>query len=47
MVMAVMLLGLSVNGHEYVDLGLPSGTKWAICNVGANAPEKKTGAKGN
>ena len=22
-------------GHEYVDLGLPSGTKWAICNVGA------------
>ena len=36
-----------VNGHEYVDLGLPSGIKWAICNVGANAPEKKTGAKGN
>lgn len=23
------------NGHEYVDLGLPSGTKWATCNVGA------------
>lgn len=21
--------------HEYVDLGLPSGTKWATCNVGA------------
>ena len=23
------------NGHEYVDLGLPSGLKWATCNVGA------------
>jgi len=23
------------NGHEYVDLGLPSGTMWAKCNVGA------------
>ena len=27
------------NGHEYVDLGLPSGTLWATCNVGANKPE--------
>lgn len=26
----------TLNGHEYVDLGLPSGTKWATCNVGAN-----------
>ena len=26
--------------HEYVDLGLPSGTKWATCNVGANSPEE-------
>lgn len=25
------------NGHEYVDLGLPSGTKWAKCNVGATS----------
>lgn len=25
--------------HEYVDLGLPSGTLWATCNVGANCPE--------
>lgn len=24
-----------VDGHEYVDLGLPSGLKWATCNVGA------------
>ncbi len=23
------------NGHEYVDLGLPSGTLWAKCNIGA------------
>ena len=26
--------------HEYVDLGLPSGTLWATCNVGANAAEE-------
>ena len=26
--------------HEWVDLGLPSGTLWAACNVGANAPEE-------
>ena len=25
---------------EYVDLGLPSGTLWATCNVGANSPEE-------
>lgn len=28
------------NGHEYVDLGLPSGLKWATCNVGATQPEE-------
>lgn len=27
------------NGHDYVDLGLPSGTLWATMNIGANAPE--------
>ena len=27
------------NGHDYVDLGLPSGTLWATSNVGANATE--------
>lgn len=26
-------------GHEYVDLGLPSGLKWATMNVGATTPE--------
>lgn len=29
-----------MNGHEYVDLGLPSGVKWATCNVGATSPEE-------
>ncbi|MCQ2318890.1 MAG: PEGA domain-containing protein [Bacteroidales bacterium] len=28
-----------INGHEYVDLGLPSGLLWATCNVGASRPE--------
>ena len=27
------------NGHDYIDLGLPSGTMWASCNVGADNPE--------
>lgn len=27
-------------GHPHlIDLGLPNGTKWACCNVGANSPE--------
>ena len=26
------------SGHEYVDLGLPSGTLWATTNVGAGTP---------
>ena len=26
--------------HDYVDLGLPSGTLWATMNVGANSPEE-------
>ena len=26
--------------HEYVDLGLPSGTLWATCNIGADNPEE-------
>ena len=29
----------TINGHEWVDLGLPSGLKWATCNVGASSPE--------
>ena len=31
---------ISFSGHEYVDLGLPSGLKWATCNVGATKPEE-------
>lgn len=29
----------NANGHEYVDLGLPSGTLWATMNVGATSAE--------
>lgn len=38
---AIWSLGVTgtTSGHNYVDLGLPSGTKWAISNVGATAPE--------
>ena len=43
-VLAVLLImggqGFAQNKHEYVDLGLPSGTLWATCNVGANKPEE-------
>ena len=28
-----------IAGHGYVDLGLPSGLKWATCNVGATSAE--------
>lgn len=31
--------GGGLNVHAYVDLGLPSGTLWATCNVGADTPE--------
>lgn len=27
------------NGYQYIDMGLPSGTRWATCNVGASSPE--------
>ena len=29
---------MSNNGFDYIDLGLPSGTLWATCNVGASKP---------
>ena len=29
----------TTNGHAWVDLGLPSGLKWATCNVGAPSQE--------
>lgn len=28
----------TINGHDWIDLGLASGTKWATCNVGATSP---------
>ena len=28
-----------IESRQFVDLGLPSGTKWAKCNVGADKPE--------
>ncbi len=31
---------ITIDGHDAVDLGLPSGTLWATCNVGADKPEK-------
>ena len=30
----------TTNGHDWVDLGLPSGLKWAKYNIGATAPEQ-------
>lgn len=30
-------------GHEFVDLGLPSGTLWATCNIGSQEPYKNGG----
>ncbi len=31
------------NHPHMIDLGLPSGTKWACCNIGANMPEEYGG----
>ncbi|MBO4557646.1 MAG: hypothetical protein J5693_03440 [Bacteroidales bacterium] len=36
----VIFEGVPVVEYQYVDLGLPSGLKWATCNVGATAPEE-------
>ena len=35
-----ILLGIIPDTHEYVDLGLPSGTLWATMNIGATTPEE-------
>ena len=34
---SVPIISGSINGHDYVDLGLS--VKWATCNVGASSPE--------
>ena len=36
---AVTVASGIIDGHAYVDLGLPSGTLWATCNIGADNPE--------
>lgn len=33
-----MVEKINTNGFEFVDLGLPSGTLWSTCNVGASNP---------
>ena len=35
----VTVVGGGSDTHEYVNLGLPSGTLWATCNIGADSPE--------
>ena len=46
LLLATCLIGSSVfcswskEDHDSVDLGLPSGTLWATCNVGASSPEE-------
>ena len=40
---AEMLLCPDENHPHAIDLGLPSGTKWACCNVGASRPEEYGG----
>lgn len=39
-VQATKSVELRVRAADYVDLGLPSGLKWATMNLGANAPEE-------
>lgn len=36
----MLLMPMVADTHEWVDLGLPSGTLWATCNVGADSPEE-------
>ena len=39
-IVLMVTIAVSAQTREYVDLGLPSGTLWATCNVGAEAPEE-------
>ena len=32
-----------INGHQWVDLGLPSGLKWATCGKGARVRPSRAG----
>lgn len=40
---AMLVVDYVLNKPMAVDLGLPSGTKWASCNVGATKPEEYGG----
>ena len=40
LIVRVLETSFAQDNHEYVDLGLPSGTLWATCNIGANSPEE-------
>jgi hypothetical protein len=42
LVLAVALFAVTAfaQNHQYVDLGLPSGTLWATCNIGADTPQE-------
>ncbi len=37
-VYSITTLNKVINGHKFINLGLPSGLLWAECNVGASSP---------
>lgn len=37
---SIIIVSCGKEKNEYVDLGLPSGTLWATCNIGASTPEE-------
>ncbi len=37
---AAVIMAANAMAQAYIDLGLPSGTLWTICNVGATIPEE-------
>jgi hypothetical protein len=44
MAYAQIVLSCPDENHPHsIDLGLPSGTKWACCNIGASNPEESGG----
>lgn len=34
-------LHIDTNGYEFVNMGFPSGTLWATCDIGASSPEQR------
>jgi hypothetical protein len=34
------IIEVEASTYEFIDLGLPSGTLWASCNLGATKPEE-------